>query len=230
LNDDPVVLDLCLQISGTAAEFGTDGIEVGIRKVTVEKLGVYPAVDYPLDEINFPASGVLDSDPGTITSAGVGGQWCPEFTFNVVEGEECIYTMCFEGFAVSSGEVTATPQCHLVKVLNKVAYFDADATDQAEFVGLPLEVSTPPLLTWTCSAQNAERWRVVVGLCAVQAHGRPLLRRLVLPVVRRRLGTNYCFSRRDCTVASRWRRARVGTSVGTWPLMLRGECDGGLSV
>jgi hypothetical protein len=136
---------MCLKIEpegGETIEY-TDGIPMGIRKVTVEKLGVYPdneasaIFDYPLDELNFPASGVLAPETGTISAAG--GQWCPEFTFDVQEGEECVYTMCFEGF---SGDVTVdVPLCRLVKVLNKVAYFDADATDIAQFTDVAMEVS-----------------------------------------------------------------------------------------
>ena len=141
---------MCLKIEGATNDEYQAGIPIGIRKVTVEKLGVYPdneasaIFDYPLDELNFPASGVLAGpaggpETGTISAAGSSGQWCPEFTFDVQEGEECVYTMCFEGF---SGDVTVdVPLCRLVKVLNKVAYFDADATDVPSFTDVAMEVS-----------------------------------------------------------------------------------------
>ena len=127
------------------------------------------------------------------TAAGVA--WCPEFTFKVEQGEECIYTMCFEGF--SGDVVVATPQCHLVKVLNRVAFFDSDATDTADFSDVAMEVRPRPVSPMrgryphVCagtrlSAICAER--LLWGVFAVQAHGRPVLRRLVLPVVRRLCG------------------------------------------
>ena len=73
LNDDAVTIDLCLKIDDAETTDYTAGIEVGIRKVTEEKLGFYPdndattLFDYPLDELNFPASGVLAPEEGTIT-------------------------------------------------------------------------------------------------------------------------------------------------------------------
>jgi hypothetical protein len=93
--------------------------------------------------------------------------------------------------------VVATPQCHLVKVLNRVAFFDSDATDTADFSDVAMEVRPRPVSPMrgryphVCagtrlSAICAER--LLWGVFAVLAHGRPVLRRLVLPVVRRLCG------------------------------------------
>jgi hypothetical protein len=75
LNDDAVTIELCLKIDDDLdpATPTPYPVEVGIRKVTEEKLGFYPdndattLFDYPLDELNFPASGVLAPEEGTIT-------------------------------------------------------------------------------------------------------------------------------------------------------------------
>jgi len=111
---------------------GPQDQDLDVVKATVEKPGVYPyaagnaaaaVFAYPHDEINFPASGALTAkvDFSSASYRTVDRQYC----FTPEPGEECVYTVCFEGqlianSGVPTGVVTATASCHRIEVHNSV--------------------------------------------------------------------------------------------------------------
>eukprot|EP00854_Cymbomonas_tetramitiformis_P010663 gene10663-12611_t len=134
---EEVCMNLCVKKMDSSI-VGATPYPVMVREVTVEVSGEYPydgqadsPFMYPFDEISFPPSGtyVIGENPDDNPSDPFEEQYC----FSPQEGEECVYTACFEGYYLT--DVT-TARCYKIAVYNKVLYFDEDSTDLASSEGV----------------------------------------------------------------------------------------------
>ncbi|KAK3237965.1 hypothetical protein CYMTET_51988, partial [Cymbomonas tetramitiformis] len=150
----PIVIPLCVKRSLT----NTFNYNVNVREVYTEVEGVYPVgagFSYPYDEINFPPNTFFNAtqDPEALQDP-----FTRDFVFIPEVGQECSYTVCFEGIDMST--VPGTPEvpeevtdvrCYKMEVYNRVLSFD-DSDDIAEVSGEFLSQKINPQLGYSMSA------------------------------------------------------------------------------
>lgn len=133
---EQVCLPLCVKkkkdnLNGcTSSVAGVPCNDLDIIRVYEEDPGVVPNSEapsisapsflYPYDEINFPSEESQEFNPvGSKTDPRL-MTWC--FTPDVPE--ECVYTVCFQGYDKNIPEHRTTVRCMKVEVYNTVLHFD----------------------------------------------------------------------------------------------------------
>ncbi|QDZ20586.1 hypothetical protein HOP50_04g31060 [Chloropicon primus] len=144
-------IPLCVKKSGNLSYDGN----LGIEKVTLESPGVYPTgavFQYPYDEINFPASGVLKTVAGHADTDPFKRNFC----FTPQHGEECVYTACFKGKDNDSSSSATSVRCYKIEVYNQALEFtgaeEASSADLSKEVGPKNGFSMGAWVYPTCSS------------------------------------------------------------------------------
>lgn len=144
-------IPLCVKKSTNTSYDGN----LAIEKVTVESPGVYPTgavFDYPYDEINFPASGVLKTVAGYSDTDPFKRDYC----FTPQHGEECVYTTCFKGADGDSSSSATSVRCYKIEVYNSALEFtgteEASSDDLSKEVGPNDGFSMAAWVYPTCSS------------------------------------------------------------------------------
>lgn len=95
-------VDLCVAKRDDATTLVATSYNLAVRPVMSEVAGLYPdpiRFPYPFDQINFPPSGAFRNASG---SDPLLQQWC----FAPTPSEECVYTVCFQGYDVDTVDDT----------------------------------------------------------------------------------------------------------------------------
>jgi hypothetical protein len=115
----------------------TFAYNIVVRPVSVDKPGEFPRnppgtsmFDYPMDTINFPASGKLNR---TQDSTALLDPWNVDFCVTPSTEEECVFIMCFEGIdidtIVGDNYESTDVRCFIFQVSNFVLSFTPTILD-----------------------------------------------------------------------------------------------------